>query len=271
MQIDLVGCTSAGKSTLAKNILHACREQGMDIVLGDDLVLSAVRLGWVKSSLLRKGLVNLAALCACLVTWRSNREIYAFAARHLLQLPIAPLEKFYTLRNVLKRVGIHEIVRRREAGQQVILIDEGVLQSAHSLFVHVSAQVKADQLSAFADLVPLPDVIVYLRQPETLLIDRTLKRGHKRIPDGSSDSVSRFIRQAIAMFDELARFPAIASRLLVVDGSQSVKMVAQHPDNPAIALAWQIIQSGLGNDTTEPGEQVPAPGLYPMSTSSDSR
>jgi hypothetical protein len=149
------------------------------------------------------------------------------------------------LRNVLKKIGIYEIIRFRGASRQIILVDEGVLQAAHNLFVHSAVQVKMENLATFAQLIPLPDVIVYLRQPESLLIDRTIKRGHKRIPDRSYSNVVPFIRQAVDTFDKLVQNPAVERKLLIVEGGQNVTVAASYQDNPLFGLALKIIQNGI--------------------------
>lgn len=251
MHIELIGCTSAGKSTLARGILEACHQQGIDIVLGDNFILKQIRLDWIKSHLPRTLLVDLAALFACLVTWRNNLRFYLFTTQLLFQIPMAPLERLNLLRNVLKKIGIYEIIRFRSSNQQVILVDEGVLQAAHNLFVHVSVDVKPEHLSTFLRLAPLPDVIVYLRQPETLLIDRTIKRGHKRIPDRSYNNVARFVKQALATFNKVVQNPAVENKLLVVEGGQDIVTAANYQDNPSVDLASKIIQRGMSIGTYE--------------------
>lgn len=245
MQIELIGCTGAGKSTLTRGIFQACHEQGLDLLLRDDFVLKQVRLNWIKSHLPRTLLVDVVALFACLITWRKNRKFYLFATHLLFQLPIPRLERLNLLRNVLKKIGIYEIIQFRRTGQQVILVDEGVLQAAHNLFVHACVEVKTEHLSTFAGLVPLPDVVVYLKQPESLLIDRTMKRGHKRIPDRSYGTVVCFVKQAVATFDKLVQHPVVENKLLIIDGEQDVVMVTNDQDDPIMDLALKIIQSGF--------------------------
>lgn len=248
MQIELTGCTNAGKSTLAADIRRSCREQGIDILLGEEFVLAQYRLNWVKNRLARRLLLNLAGLLASLTSWRRHRQFYLFAIQVLFQLPISSVERFGLLRNILKRTGVCEIIRSRKTGQQVILVDEGPLQAAHNLFVHVSAEAAPGDLVAFAGLVPLSDVVVYLKQPEGLLIDRTMKRGHKRIPDGSYGKVARFIKRATAVFDELVQQPAVKNRVLVVDGTQKVAAGIGDQNGRTMDLAASIIGSGFGRD-----------------------
>lgn len=248
MQVELIGCTSAGKSTLTKGILQAYQGQGAEVILADDFVLSQIRSNWIKENLPRALILNLAALFACLVTWRNNLEFCAFAARILLQLPISMSEKLYLFRNVLKKIGTYEIIRSRSSPQEVILVDEGVLQTAHNLFVHVSVQVKREHISTFAELIPLPDVIVYLRQSESLLLDRISKRGHKRIPSRSNGDMIQFIKKAVATFDALAQEPIVESRLLVVNDGQDISPVSGYQDDPSYVLALNIVQSGISTN-----------------------
>lgn len=245
MQIEFIGCTSAGKSTLARSILQSCREQGLDIFLGDDFVLRQARLNWIKGHLPRSALINLLGLLACLVTWRTHLEFYRFATKLLFKLPIARLEKLNLLRNVLKKIGIYEIIRFRDTDRQVILVDEGVLQIAHNLFVHGSVQVKEEHIATFTRLIPFPDVIVYIRQPESLLIDRIMMRGHKRIPDCSYSNVAPFVERAVATFDQLVQYPEVESRLLVVNGGQTISTTANNRNNTSYDLALNVVRKGL--------------------------
>jgi thymidylate kinase len=243
MQIELIGCTSAGKSTLAREILLTCREQGLDIFSGEDFVLKQLRLNWIKSQVLRKFLVNLAALLAALAAWRDIRTPYLFATQLLSPLPLPRVERLNLLRNVLKKLGIDAIVRARRTGQQIILLDEGALHIAHNLFVHVAAGPPMDAIPAFVKSIPLPDFVVYLRQPESTLIERIVKRGHSRIANLSHENAAVFVRRAVATFDTLVQEPAVQNRLLVVDGARRVTTFAGERDDPAVDLASGIIRT----------------------------
>ena len=246
MQIELIGCTSAGKSTLARSILQVAREQGLYTLMADEFVLGQIHLNWVKARLARTFWMDLLFLFACLATWRKNRVFCLFTIRIIRQLPGAVpwLEKLNIARNVFKNVGIYEIVRWRSSDEQVILVDEGTLHTAHYLFVHVCAGPDASDLSTYARLVPLPGVVIRAQQDEAVLIERTLARGHKRIPNGSNENVERFVRRAVYAFDWLLRQLVVEGRLSVVDGLQEpyVAQNTQHAPLPAAAL--NIIGSG---------------------------
>ena len=245
MQIELIGCTSSGKSTLARGIFQAGREHGAEISMGDETVLKHFRLSWVKPKFARILCVDLIALFGCFISWKANLEFYRFGIRIVSRLQAGRFEKLNIARNVLKNIGIHEIIRRVVNQQQLVLLDEGPLHTAHYLFVHVSVEPDNSDLSTFARLVPLPDMVIYIRQDETKLIQRTMARGHKRIPSGSNGQVELFIKRAIKTFEILTKIPVVESRLVVVDGERRITNAQDYRKDPQRASVLQIIADGL--------------------------
>ena len=236
IQIELFGCTSAGKSSLLANILRACQDQGIEALTGDDLVLRQAGLNRVKNRLVRTLLTDWLALFACLLTCNRNLEFICFSIGTLLRLPVAVgwLERFNLARNILKKVGIYEIIHRAGDNRQVAVVDEGTLQAAHNLFVHVSARMDPADVSTFVSLVPLPELAVYVTQSKPVLIERTLARGHKRIPDTSYANVECFISRAVDTFDQVVKHVALKGRLLAIEPQQ--KSVASQ-DQPYLLPA----------------------------------
>ena len=251
LQVELTGCTGAGKSTLTSRLLRMCRDQGIDAWIDYDFVLGQVRLDWIKSKLARALVVNLVSLCVCLVTWRNYREFYRFMIRVISRLPVAWSEKLYVGRNVLKNMGIHEIIRRCASDQQIVFLDEGTLHIAHYLFVHVSVEPDTEGLSTFVELVPLPDVVVYVSQTERVLIERTLARGHKRVPIRSYAQVELFIKRAIETFEELRQQSVLQSRLIVVDSQRKIIVGQDYPKDAPFADVLKMVRAGVEMVSTE--------------------
>lgn len=247
MQIELIGCTSVGKSTLSRSIIETSRARGIEVSLGDDFLLKQVRLSGLKNYLTRTFIMDLIAMIGCALAWKRNQLLYAFVMRTFWNLPkdVGWVERLNCLRNVLKKLGIHEIVRRRASPDQIILLDEGTLHNAHQLFVHASIPPKATDIHTFVRLVPLPDVAVYLRTDEAVLIERTLRRGHKRIPKGPHDNLTRFIKNAVITFELIRHSRPVADILLIVNDDGEVK-VPREGDNPkAIAVAADIVNGAV--------------------------
>lgn len=248
MQIELIGSSGAGKTTLAASILRACRAQGIDIELGDEFVLRQMGLGRIKNPTIRALLVNVAALSACLanVNWKSNLRLYVFAIRFVFRLPIPRRHKTYVLRNMFKKVGIGEIVQARSKGQHIVILDEGVLHIAHNLFVHVSLPIDKEAIGAFLSLVSCPDVVVYVSQSEATLIKRLMTRDHKRISERTSGSIASFVHRATEAFETVIQHPAVDERLLVVEvGEQTVYSTRKGEGSRKLSHALNIVRFGL--------------------------
>jgi thymidylate kinase len=246
MQIELIGCTSAGKTTLAKKMLQAGRELGIDMQLSDDFVLKQIRLNWIKNEFIRLRIIELLCLPICVVFWRKYRRFYRLAIRASMKAPGSWFYKLNLARIALRKIGIYEILRRRSSEQQVLLLDnEGVLQASHTLFVHSGARLNTRDLSSFVNVAPLPDVVAYLWQSQAVLFERTLARGHNRLPERSHAKVKFFINQAVAMFDELQQHPALAGRLVIINGERNTVVPHEPHNDSRLAIASKIIGASL--------------------------
>jgi thymidylate kinase len=85
------------------------------------------------------------------------------------------------------------------------------------LFAHVDPAPDLAQVATFAAIVPLPDMIMYVRRPRALLIERIRARGHHRISNIEPRTVVRFVEHAEQTFECLAGVPRLAARLVVAD------------------------------------------------------
>jgi hypothetical protein len=250
--IEFMGSTGAGKSTLLSSILRVCREQGFEGSNGDDYVLANAHLNWVKGHLARTLFVDFFSLTASLRAWRKYSDFYQLVFRIIFSLKkVGWQERLNIIRNTLKKIGIYEIIGRQSSNQQIILLDEGPLHTAHYLFVHLSIEFADTDLLSFVKTVPLPDIVIYLHQDEELLIERTLMRGHKRIPRGSRTMTESFIRRSIIMFDKLIQTPIVASRLFVVEPDHRVRVPQSEKDLASKKIILEILKEGLEATNTD--------------------
>jgi hypothetical protein len=156
------------------------------------------------------------------------------------------------LRKVLKQLGRYDLVRRRCQERGTVLVDEGTIHAAHNLFVHVDREVNRDQLQDFAECVPLPDIVVYVRSREDTLVERTLERGHPRIPNPTPQVVASFVRQAVVTFDTLSRHKRIAPRTLVIEDGVVVSEPCEN-GNPQTKTVLDVIRRAVRPTTPTAG------------------
>jgi len=231
MHIELIGSTSAGKTTLARKLVQIGKERGMDVFLSDDFILEQIHFNWVRNEFMRRRFVELVSFATLLTCVRQYREFFRFVLDESKNCPGSWFYKINVIRNVIRKIGIFEFVSRRCRAQQIILADnEGILQGVHNLFVHQNenSQVDLPKINKYVELVPLPDVVLYLQQEEDILITRTLGRGHPRLVESSTAEVIHFIRQAVTVFDEMITAPKLQERLRIVDGGLNIHGEAEN-------------------------------------------
>jgi|SRR5688500_8619039 len=227
MHIELIGSTSAGKTTLAKKMVQTGKEIGVDVFLSDEFMLERAHLNWVRNEFVRRRLIEAISFTVWLTCLSRYGEFFRFVLREGKYSPGSWVYKLNRIRNVIRKIGIFEFVSRRCGSQQIVLADnEGILQGVHNLFVHQSSDADLHKISRYVELVPLPDVVLYLQQEEAVLVSRVLGRGHARIAESSPDKVVHFIRQAVAVFNELINTPKIQERLLILDGGLNIRTEA---------------------------------------------
>jgi hypothetical protein len=245
MHIELIGSTSAGKTTLAKKMVTAGKKSGVDISLSDDFMLEQLRLNWVRDEFIRRRLVELAAFVICLTHLAQYKDFMRFVIRESKSYPGSWFYRINRIRNVFRKIGIFEFIARRSGPWQIVLADnEGILQGVHNLFVHENSRADLHKISRYLELVPMPDVVLYLQQEEDVLVSRTLGRGHARVAGNSPDKAVHFVRQAIAVFDELIDVPKIQDRLLIVDGGWNILCEAEKSLNVNFQQVTELVRAG---------------------------
>jgi hypothetical protein len=246
MHVEVIGCTSAGKSSLVRGMLAAAFERGQDFVTGDDLALGRLS-PIVGNEFVRRRLIDLPALIASVGAFRTHGELIRLVLRLSRTAPGALTARLNLARNALRKIGLREIVTSRPRPGRTVLVDnEGVLQAAHNLFVHVAEAADVDDaaLLAFLRLAPLPDVVVYRRQPEAELVARTLRRGHKRVPGGSPAAARRFVARAVRVFETVAADPGVASRLVVLEAEGGARLGAETRTTAELESLRAIVETG---------------------------
>ncbi len=245
IQIEVIGCTSAGKSTWIKQALLASREQQISIVNSYDFVLNRFGGRWIQNHTLRMLLLNFITLVSCLVSWHQYRALLGFGIGVIRQLPasIGVIGKIKILRIVCRNIGIDKILRQVNSDQQIVIADEGILQIANYLFVHVAIEPNMHDLTEFLRLAPLPDRVLYLQQPVSVLVERVKRRGHHRVPAHIPTATEVFIRHALEVFDQIAQAPVLQGRVTAIDGQKFENSQVNHSHEPSAGEALQTILS----------------------------
>ncbi len=219
MIVELIGCSGAGKTTLARAVRERAGSE-RSVRLAVDLVVDRPGRRWIGNPHAINLVADVVTLPPFLRAWGRNREFVGFALDRLKRHAPSLFAKLNYSVNVVRRIGMHELARRQEAGA-TILADEGTVLMAYQLFVYNAAPLDPVDIERFADLVPMPDRIVYVRAPIDILVDRAMSRrdGRRELATDDRAQVERWMVRAGDVFEAVAAAPPIRDRLLIVDNA----------------------------------------------------
>lgn len=219
MIVEFVGCSGAGKTTLARELCaHASFAEPP--VIGSDIVLDHPLFRKVSNPTAANLIQDIAGLPYFLGARHRARPFLALSGRLLHQHAPSTFDELMNTRSVMRRIGMFELARHRARGRTV-LVDEGTVLIAYHLFVYSTAEATEPELEQFAALVPLPDRIVYVKAPVSALVARAQARPDPRrqLAGLPRASVARWIERAADVFDRVTAAPRLRDRVLVVDNS----------------------------------------------------
>ena len=140
MIVELIGCTGAGKSTLAEALVNRWPR-------GDALRLHELALSGPLRGLTHPTAANVAQEPAALPSLapapRRHPPFLSYAARTLVRTAPTPLHRANRLRGVARRVGMLELAARRHDGRCVVS-DEGTVLLAYMLVLDGTLRSPAD-------------------------------------------------------------------------------------------------------------------------------
>jgi thymidylate kinase len=90
------------------------------------------------------------------------------------------------------------------------------------MFVFSSAYYTPEEIAKFASLIPLPDVIVYVRAPIESLIRRSLQRVDppREMRSKNRAQIETYVNRAVTMFEHLVKVDEIRDRVLIVENPE---------------------------------------------------
>jgi thymidylate kinase len=217
MIVEFIGCAGAGKTAL-RNLI--C-EQGIrdhDVVAMPDLVLQRPLLRGVAHPTAVNVVQELGSFPFLLRSLPSERPFLAFARRTLWRHATSRFDKLNGMRGVARKVGMFHLARTR-ARHAVVLSDEGTLLSSYNLFVATNMDLGQAELDRFAQLVPMPDHVVYVRAPIESLVERARSRPDPRRQHigRSTAAIEADVRRTVQLFDLLVETAPLAGRVSLVE------------------------------------------------------
>lgn len=219
MIVEFIGSTGAGKTTLISEV-HRSLAQTTKVTTSFDLVASPLGLKSVIHPTTRNLIQELVGFPFLIRSLRRHKAFVLFMLRMLARQANLSVFTINNLRSLERKIGVYEIIRRRQ-NHQIVLVDEGTVLLAHNVFVYTDAHYTSEEIARFASLVPLPDIIIYIKAPVDILVQRSLLRADppRELRSVSRGLIEKHINHAIRVFEQLVEAENFRSRLLTVENS----------------------------------------------------
>jgi hypothetical protein len=231
IRVELTGVTGVGKTTIVPALKAELARRGLLAEEVDDALLKFYGLDGVKNRKLRSLLINTIAFLPGLsyISTPTGRQLWELVRRNVrIDRPGLGME-VYMLRNCWMKIGVNVLLDRLANRPNAkadsdrfpwhfILVDEGTLHLAHTIFVRADSPPDAVEIQQFSQLVPQPAIAIWVKSDLEKSIQCTLDRGHKRVPPGL-DAAKAFVEFAYETFRILLTSEARSCQLLEVDYS----------------------------------------------------
>lgn len=216
MIVEFIGCDGAGKTTLSRMLCEPGILEGRAVAM-PDLVLDPPGLRRISHPTAVNVVQEVSGLPFLLGAYRRQRRYLSFSRRMHARYAPSTYHRLNGMRGIVRRVGMYELARSR-ASDRIVLSDEGTVLSAY-LFALTDVELDRSDLERFAQLVPRPDTIVYVKASVDTLVQRATARSDPRGQHVGKDRdhVERTIRRTVDVFDLIAEAAPLRDRVLVVE------------------------------------------------------
>ena len=221
MIIEFIGSTGAGKTTLISAVQRRLA-QTTEATTSFELVASPLGLRRITNLTARNLIQELVGFPFFIGSLSRHKAFIIFILRMLARQASFSFFTINNLRSLERKIGVDEILKRRQHNK-IILVDEGPLLLAHNVFVYSGVHYTGEEIARFTALVPLPDIIIYIKAPLDILVQRSLLRADppREMKSKNRGLVEKHINRALKMFDQLVAAENIQCRVLIVENSDS--------------------------------------------------
>jgi len=236
MLIEITGCTCTGKTKFSAQLREALGRAQVEATSSVELAMRSMGFKWVSNPTMQNIISDILALGSFIFCIKKYAPFYRFACAILFRHPDSYLGALNRLRSLNRKIGIHEfLLSRRSKG--VIIVDEGTVHSAHNIFAYAGFPIRNEDIRKFAQLVPLPDIVVCLDAAPDVILSRSGSRRELPTRFEPAANMPRYIARALQVFQGICGEERIKNRLISFNNDGSTPNAA---DNIIAGMITQI-------------------------------
>jgi thymidylate kinase len=208
MIIELIGAPGSGKTTVVPYLKELLNEKGYSA----NAVLDAARPFALKTIPGKLAGAILPGRLKRFVLWQIfylfamvNRAEFARKHQSLLNTvlpyqssrPITVRDRDHVLRWFIHLTGCYQFFTKFIEPDEVLIFDEGFVHRVVQLFSSENEEINFDAITEYLDLIPKPDLVVFIDTPEKVCEERVFSRGlWDRFREKDKQDTIMFLRRA---------------------------------------------------------------------------
>jgi thymidylate kinase len=209
MIIEFIGAPGAGKTTLLPTVMRFFESRSCHAytavqaarpfasrTIGGKLVKRLAPTAWQQPLLWRVFYLYSLAHRLNFLGQHPRLIAYVLASQHG-RPPAADVRQRRVLPWLFHHMGTYEFLRHSASPQELLLFDEGFVHRVVQLFTSSAERPDAAQIATYIDLLPQPDLVIYVQASASTCEQRLYKRGlWPRAQHKEAAEISRFVRHS---------------------------------------------------------------------------
>jgi thymidylate kinase len=213
MYIEFTGVSGSGKSTIANQILSKLKKEGY-IFFSNHSHFFLWPFSFI--SLKNETIQNIFCDTVLSSPFTSNeRVLFDFSKYLVKKYQPSLISRLNLLRSVRRKINLLNQTTSNE--DLLYIIDEGIIHTAHNILIFENQKPLINEFNYFIEVIPLPNLIVYVDTPIETVLARTLSRKDQPIK-GSKDKLKSYIHNAHEIYKEIFKSNRILEKTYILNG-----------------------------------------------------
>ena len=176
MLIEVIGCSSSGKTTFLKELQYSCKESGMDIYFPENVITSSVVSKLPRDRIIKAILVDSMLMPFIIAYALKNIHLWLRYLIICLKRPDDLYTRLNVFRNYIKKISMYYYLRKTKHNNKIIIFDEGPFHGFASLFAYYQSPPETKLVKKYLEHLLTCDLIVFLDVSEVIIAERAMRR-----------------------------------------------------------------------------------------------
>jgi thymidylate kinase len=232
MLVEFIGCSGAGKSTLCRRVHGCLRNLGVQVHDPISSLLGHQISNRIHSETIQNLAMEAVAIPTILSSYSSEKQqLWSLLYSLVKNSAVSHWERLRLMRSVIRKIGTYDHVASPRNQHRHVLVDEGTIHLAHVIFGRMKSPLDAPEFITFLELVPMPNIVIWVKAPMSMIEERLSRRGDLPLPDRTAATRTKFLHNSESIFQSTVSHLNGRVRILAANniryGVESLDLVAE--------------------------------------------